>query len=244
MTGKPLGGKNALVTGAARRIGRAIAKGLASQGANIALHYRKAEREAESLCRELKKYNVECWLLQADFQNRDGYEGLIDAAYDKTGSLDILVNSASIFPQSSLQDITWEDLAANIQINAWAPFYISRSFAQRAGAGVIVNLLDARIGDLDLKHVAYLLSKQMLETFTRLLAMELAPRFRVNGVAPGLILPPPGKDDRYLEQLIPSIPLKRSGTVESIADAVLFLIMNDYMTGQVIYVDGGRHATR
>jgi len=244
MTGKPLGGKNALVTGAARRIGRAIAKGLASQGANIALHYRKAEREAESLCRELKKYNVECWLLQADFQNRDGYEGLIDAAYDKTGSLDILVNSASIFPQSSLQDITWEDLAANIQINAWAPFYISRSFAQRAGAGVIVNLLDARIGDLDLKHVAYLLSKQMLETFTRLLAMELAPRFRVNGVAPGLILPPPGKDDRYLEQLIPSIPLKRSGTVESIADAVLFLIMNDYITGQVIYVDGGRHATR
>jgi len=244
MTGKPLSGKNALVTGAARRIGRAIAMELASQGANIAVHYRNAEKEAENLCRELKKYNVECWLLQADFENREGYEKLIDAAYDKTGSLDILVNSASIFPQSTLQDVTWEDLTANILINAWAPFYISRSFAQKARAGVIINLLDARIGDLDLKHVAYLLSKQMLETFTRIMALEFAPHFRVNGVAPGLILPPPGEDDRYLEQLTHTIPLKHHGTAGQIADAVLFLIKNDFITGQVIFVDGGRNAAR
>ena len=239
-----LSGKTALITGAARRIGRAIAMELASQGASIAVHYRNAEKEAENLCRELKKYNVECWLLQADFGNRNEYEKLMDAAFDKTGGLDILVNSASIFPQSSLQDVTWEDLTANIQINAWAPLYISRSFAQKARGGVIINLLDARIGDLDLKHVAYLLSKQMLETFTRIMALELAPHFRVNAVAPGLILPPPGKDDRYLEQLIHTIPLKRHGTAGQIADAVLFLIKNDFITGQVIYVDGGRHEAR
>jgi hypothetical protein len=84
----------------------------------------------------------------------------------------------------------------------------------------------------------------MLETFTRILALEFAPHIRVNGVAPGLILPPPGKDDRYMEQLIHQIPLKRHGTAGQIADAVLFLIKNDFITGQIIYVDGGRHANR
>jgi pteridine reductase len=244
MSEQPLRGKNALVTGAAKRIGREVALTLASQGANIALHYRNAENEARDLCIEIERYGSECWLFQADFERRDGYEGLIEAVFDKSGGVDVLVNSASIFPQSTLHDITWENLAAVMQINTWAPFYLCRSFAKKAKQGVIVNLLDARSGGIDPRHVAYLLSKQALETLTRFMALEFAPDIRVNGVAPGLILPPPGEDERYLERLINTVPLRRHGNEGNIADAVLFLIRNDFITGQVIYIDGGRSIAR
>jgi pteridine reductase len=244
MTEKYLIGKNALVTGAAKRIGRTIALELASRGANIAVHYRDSAEEAREMCRELKKQGVECWRFKADFEKKDEYEKLIDTVLNEAGRLDILVNSASIFPESALGDITWEGLLSTVHVNSWAPFCISRSFAERVKAGTIVNLLDARTGGFDLKHVAYMLSKQILESFTRMMALEFAPHIRINGVAPGLILPPPGKDEHYLEKIIPTIPLKRRGSERHVADAVLFLILNDFITGQVIYVDGGRHLLR
>ena len=240
---KSLKGKNALVTGAAKRIGRAIALQLASEGANIAVHYKTSIEEAGDLYRELEKYHVDCWLIQADFEKPDEYEKLVDAAFDKAGNLDILINSASIFPESTIQNITWEDLVCNIRINAWVPFYLGRSFARRTNSGSIVNLLDTRIAGYDLKHVAYLLSKQMLESFTRSMALEFAPRVRVNGVAPGLILPLPGKEDSYPEQLARTLPLNRFGDVHDIANAVMFLISNEFITGQVIHVDGGWNLT-
>ncbi len=244
MSEQPLRGRNALITGAARRIGREIALTLAAHGANIALHYRNAEKEARELRLEVQRCGVECWLFKADFQERDGYEELMKAAFDKTGGVDFLVNSASIFPQNTLHDISWEDLVSVLQINTWAPFCLCRSFAKKTGKGVIVNLLDARTGGIDLKHVAYLLSKQALETLTRFMALEFAPGIRVNGIAPGLILPPPGEDERYLERLVHTVPLKRHGNEGNVADAVLFLIKNDFITGQVIYIDGGRNITR
>jgi pteridine reductase len=244
MSEQPLRGKNALVTGAAKRIGREVALTLASQGANIALHYRNAENEARDLCLEIERCGSECWLFQADFEHRDGYEGLIEAVFDKSGGLDVLVNSASMFPQNTLHDITWENLASVMHVNTWAPFSLCRSFAKKAKQGVIVNLLDARTGGIDLRHVAYLLSKQALETLTRFMALEFAPNIRVNGVAPGLILPPPGEDEHYLERLVHTVPLKRHGDEGNIADAVLFLIRNDFITGQVIYIDGGRNIVR
>jgi len=240
---KSLEGKNALITGAGKRIGRAIALKLASEGANIMVHYKTSAREADDLCRELVKYNVGCWQLQADFGKPEEYEKLADTAFDKAGGLDILVNSASIFPESTIDTITWEDLLCNIRVNAWAPFYLGRSFARRANSGSIINLLDTRIRGYDLKHVAYLMSKQMLESFTRFMAVEFAPRIRVNGVAPGLILPPPGKEDEYLEQLASRLPLNRHGDVHNIADTVMFLISNEFITGQVIHVDGGWNLT-
>jgi pteridine reductase len=240
---KSLEGKSALITGAGKRIGRAIALKLASEGANIVVHYKSSAREADELCAELAKCNVDCWQLQADFGNPEEYERLADAAFDKAGDLNILVNSASIFPESTIDTITLDDLVSNIQINAWAPFYLSRSFARRANSGSIINLLDTRIRGYDMKHVAYLMSKQVLESFTRFMAVEFAPRIRVNGVAPGLILPPPGKEDRYLERLASRLPLNRHGDVHDVADAVMFLISSEFITGQVIHVDGGWNLT-
>ncbi len=244
MSRPPLQGKTALVTGAAKRIGGEIALKLASEGANIALHYRNSENEARDLCLKIQSCRVNCWLFQADFDRRESYEGLIDEIFAKTGSLDVLVNSASIFPQSTLKDLTWENLASVVHINTWSPFHLSRSFAQKAAKGVIINMLDARNHGIDLKHVAYLLSKQALESLTRIMALEFAPNIRVNGVAPGLILPPPGENDSYLERLAHTVPLNRHGSAANIADAVLFLIKNDFITGQVIHIDGGRNITR
>ena len=126
-------------------------------------------------------------------------------------------------------------------MNAWAPFALSRDFVRLAERGKIVNLLDTRITGYDRAHVAYVLSKKMLSALTMMSALEFAPSFTVNGVAPGLILPPEGKDESYLDVLAKSVPLRKHGGPGDIADAVLYLLKSDYVTGQVIYVDGGRH---
>lgn len=236
---QPLKGRRALVTGGARRIGRVIAHRLAAEGAAVAVQYRTSRDEAESLRKELERYGAPCRLFHADFEAPGGYEGLIGDVAGAMGGLDILVNNASIFPESTVRSLAWDDLLINIRVNAWAPFCLSRAFCDTGRTGAIVNILDTRIGAVTQKHVAYSLSKEMLHSFTRILALEYSPRFRVNGVAPGLILPPEGKDDGYLERLSQTTPLRRPGAPADIAGAVLFLITNEYMTGQVLRVDGG-----
>ena len=236
---KPLQGKNALITGGARRIGSVIARTLAGAGANVAIQYRSSADEAWALCEELERCGVVCRPFHADFEAPEGYQGLIDDVVEAAGKLDILVNNASIFPESTMSDMAWEDLLLSIRVNAWAPFSLSRAFYNRAAGGTIINILDTRITSLETKHVAYLLSKQMLYSLTKMMALEFAPRVRVNGVAPGLILPPEGKDRAYLEQLSLRTPMKRPGNPGDIAEAVLFLAAGEYITGQVLHVDGG-----
>jgi NAD(P)-dependent dehydrogenase (short-subunit alcohol dehydrogenase family) len=128
-----------------------------------------------------------------------------------------------------------------MEVNAWVPFVLSRAFAQRIGRGKIVNLLDTRLKGYDWTHVGYILSKHLLAVMTRMMALEFAPHITVNAVAPGLVLPPPGKDETYLQSLVHTVPLQRYGGAQDIADAVVFLIRSDFITGNVIYVDGGRH---
>jgi pteridine reductase len=241
MSGQSLAGRTALVTGGARRLGRATARALASEGANVIVHYGRSEAEAEELAAELREGGREAWTLQADLERPDEVESVIPRALEQAGGLHILVNNASIFAPGSLAEANLESLMRNIQVNAWAPFQLSRSFAQHAKRGTIVNLLDTRVAGYDWKHVEYILSKKMLAALTEMTAVQFAPDIRVNAVAPGLILPPPGKDESYLEALKDTVPLKRHGDAEDIAEAVLFLVKSDYVTGQVIYVDGGRH---
>jgi NAD(P)-dependent dehydrogenase (short-subunit alcohol dehydrogenase family) len=126
-------------------------------------------------------------------------------------------------------------------VNAWAPFVLSRDFSRHVDRGKIINLLDTRITGYDRSHVAYVLSKRMLAVLTSMCALEFAPDFTVNAVAPGLILPPPGKDENYLAGLVKTVPLKKHGGPGDIVDAVLYLLKSDFVTGQTIYVDGGRH---
>ena len=232
-----LNGRTALVTGATGRIGREIALSLAVEGVNVLIHYRHSRLEAETIYREIRKHGVGAWLLQADFNNSRNCELFIKRAEKIAGKPDILINSASSFTESTLQKVSKNDLIDNMQINAWAPLLIGRAFSRSAGdTGAIVNLLDSRIRGYDRSHVGYILSKHALEVLTAMMAMEFAPRITVNAVAPGLILPLTGA----IRQ-VKNIPLKRNGDARDIARAVVFLLKSGFITGQVIWVDGGRH---
>ncbi len=237
-----LGGKIALITGAGRRIGRALAVALAEEGIHIVAHDRKAlEQETSRVCDEVIDCGAKSWKVIADLEKPDEYESLVARALHEAGSIDFLINNASLFQPNTIDDIAFSDLTRHVHVNAWTPFVLSREFARLAGSGKIVNLLDTKITGVDWTHLAYLMSKQMLASLTRICAREFAPGITVNGVAPGLILPPAGKDEAYLEQLARTVPLRRHGSPDDICDAVLYLLKSDFVTGQIIYVDGGRH---
>jgi pteridine reductase len=241
MAEETLKGKTALVTGASKRIGREICLALASQGVNVLIHFNNSIKKAQRLCAELTEYGVNSWLVKADFENSKEYDGLISKSLKIARSVDILVNNASVFLPGRLKEMSFDDLRQHIKVNAWVPLVLSREFARLVKTGKIVNLLDARIKGYDFLHVPYILSKHLLSVLTEMMALEFAPDITVNGVAPGLILPPPGKDKRYLEKLIHTVPLKRYGNPRDIANAVVYLLRNDFLTGQVINVDGGLH---
>jgi NAD(P)-dependent dehydrogenase (short-subunit alcohol dehydrogenase family) len=234
-------GKTALITGASKRIGRETALSLADEGVNIAVHFRSSDKDACELCGELSELGVKSWTIQADFTRQEDYETLIERTLIAAGSLDILANNASEFPSDTLEDIMLDGFMSNMQVNAWAPFILCRAFKYQVGHGKIINLLDSRINGYDWNHTGYILSKHVLSVLTRMMALQYAPDITVNAVAPGLILPPPGKDESYLEKLKDTVPLKRHGDPDDIADAIVFLAKSDFITGEVIYVDGGRH---
>lgn len=239
---KFLHGETAIVTGAARRIGRAISTALGEAGANVVIHdHQSLQGECENLCDEIDRFGVKTWIVTADFEDPSDSATVIERALKAAGNLDMLVNSAAIFVADTLKDADFKNLMSHMQINAWAPLILSREFARLVMKGKIINLLDTRISGYDWRHVSYILSKHVLHILTKMTALEFAPGITVNGLAPGLILPPSGKDMSYLNNLAETVPLKRHGGPEDIVDAVLFLLKSDFITGQVINIDGGRH---
>lgn len=233
--------KTALITGASRRIGRVLAIALAEEGVNIVAHDRRSlEAETAKVCNEVEDCGARSWSVIADLERPEEYETLVARALQAAGSLDILINNASIFLPNTLMDVGFGDLTRHLHVNAWAPFVLSREFSRLVRRGKIINLLDTKVAGHDRAHAAYILSKRLLAALTGMCALEFAPGITVNAVAPGLILPPAGKDDDYLEQLAQRLPLKRHGKPGDIADAVLYLLRSDFVTGQTIFVDGGR----
>jgi pteridine reductase len=242
MRDNSLAGKTALVTGAARRIGRSIVLALAEAGANLVIHYRNSFKQAEEIYSELSGRGTKVWLLRTDFGRSDESKALIQEAVRTAGPIDFLINNASSFVPDTVEQVTFPQLIRAIQVNAWSPFELSRLFARHVtGRGKIVNLIDTRVVGYDRTHIGYILSKKMLLSLTEIMAVEFAPRIAVNAVAPGLILPPEGKNEDYLNELAHSVPLEQHGDIKDVTDAVLFLLKSDFVTGQVIYVDGGRH---
>jgi NAD(P)-dependent dehydrogenase (short-subunit alcohol dehydrogenase family) len=236
-----LAGKVALVTGASDRIGRAIALALAAQGAAVAVHYHRDAPAAAITADQVRAAGSRAALLQADLARPGQGTELVARAVAALGPLDILINNASIFRESTLADFDAAALAEAMQIHALALVETSRAFAAQGRPGDIVNLLDARIVDYDRRHVAYHLSKRAARDLTCMCALDYAPAIRVNAVAPGLILPPEGQDESWLQKLAHTAPLQRYGSPRDITDAVLFLLAAPFVTGQTIFVDGGRH---
>jgi NAD(P)-dependent dehydrogenase (short-subunit alcohol dehydrogenase family) len=181
------------------------------------------------------------WKVQADLSDAGQVDALFQQAAGDAGPIDILINNASIFDKETIWETTDSSLWRNLQIHSVAPLMLARALAGQDRPAQIINLLDTRVATYDREHASYHLSKRLLLTLTRMLALELAPAITVNAVAPGLILPPVGQDETYLKKLAHCNPLNSYGGPQDIADAVLFLLQARFVTGQVIYVDGGYH---
>ena len=238
-------GKWALVTGGSKRLGRETALSLARKGAHLAVHFNSSRGPAEALCSEIRHLGGSAFPVQADLSDSEAAEKIFEETWREAGGLDFLVNNASIFPGGRLDDMELNDIFENVRVNAWSPFLLTRAFWRRIRGtqqrGSVVNLLDTRLAGGDLAHASYHLSKAMLGEFTTLTALEFAPELQVNGVAPGAVMPPEEFGDEYLESLTADLPLRRRGFPEDIAEATLYLLGASFVTGQVIFVDGGRH---
>lgn len=233
--------KTVLITGSAKRLGKNIALTLAKNGFNIALHYNKSKYHAEILKKEISSLNVKCDIFQADLSNENKVIKLIDNVIKKFNDLVILINNASVFKKSKFLETDIKLFNNTFNLNFKAPFILSQKFAQKIKNGQIINIIDTKISKNNFNYFAYTLSKKLLADFTKMSARELGPNIRVNAVCPGLILPPEDKKDDYLSELSKKIPLKRKGDTEDISNAVLFLISNEYITGQLLFIDGGEH---
>lgn len=229
----------ALVTGAARRIGRVIAVKLAKAGYDVVVHYSTSREDAVDTANEVRECGQQAWLVQEDLRNPKFADKLIEkAATESSGPIDVVVNNASTFPIQSAKETGWADLSEMMRLHAYAPLALARDLAAQGGTA-IVNIVDTRADSLDLAHFPYWLSKRTLADMTQALAVELAP-VRVNAVAPGPILPPEDAPER-LQAGIDATVLGRAGTPQEVADAVLYLLQAEYTTGETIRVDGGRH---
>jgi NAD(P)-dependent dehydrogenase (short-subunit alcohol dehydrogenase family) len=241
VTVQSIKGQTALVTGGGRRIGRAIALELAEAGVDLVVHYHRSQKEAEATAEEARELEVNAIPLPADLASPAAAADLFARAVDIVGDIDILVNNASIFLPGDLMSCTEEDLHANIRLHAATPLQLAQCLAAAGRPASIVNLLDTRVAHPDPAYTPYSLSKCMLADLTRMLALELGPGIRVNGVAPGPILPPEGQESGVMQARAKELPLQATGDPRDVSAAVLFLLRSTYITGQIIYVDGGSH---
>jgi NAD(P)-dependent dehydrogenase (short-subunit alcohol dehydrogenase family) len=233
----------ALVTGGAQRIGRAIVRALAAAGYAVAVHARASAGEADTLCAEIAAAGGRARTVTADLADHAAVLGLVDAAAGAVGPLTLLVNNASEFECDEIGRLDRAVFDLHMAVNLRAPIFLADAFAAQAPAGAdasIVNLIDQRVYKPTPRFLSYGLSKSALHTATTTLAQALAPRVRVNAVAPGPTLPSPRQDAAAFARQAQAVPLGRGPSPEEIAEAVLYLAGARSVTGETIAVDGGQ----
>lgn len=237
-------GPVALITGAAKRIGAAMATRLHSEGFRVIIHYGHSKDDAHTLTQKLNDIRPEsATCLQANLCDSEDVKALSEKAVNVWGQLDVLVNNASSFYPTPIGSISEEDWLSLVGSNVKGPLFLSQALAPvlRKAKGCIVNMVDMHIDRPLPKHSVYLLAKSGLASLTQSLAIDLAPDIRVNGIGPGAILWPEREmEDDEKDKLLSSIPLGELGKPEDIAKTLSFLISASYVTGQIIFVDGGR----
>lgn len=237
----------ALITGSAKRIGREIAISLAKKGFDIAIHYNNSKKEAQELADQIKKeFKIKAEIFSCDLQKSENAAGLMEQVLEKFSHLNLLINNASIFHESKFLTAPKSEFVDNLNIHFISPLILSRAFAMHVAANKIkdaqiINMLDKNIVRFDTSYFYYLLSKKNLAELTKMLALELAPQIRVNAIAPGFILnsvneKKPCAED--VQRIVKKIPLQHKGDAKNICQTVEFLLQNDFLSGEIIFVDG------
>ncbi len=233
-----LSGKKVAVTGGARRVGNALVRAFAAKGARIALHFNRSGEEAAALLEELGGTRAGHSLFQCDLANP---AALRETATEFLKDASVLINNASVFVRRKLEEENFEESAEQFAVNFAAPVELMRLFAGCCGESpVIINMLDQGICRPDSVSFSYALSKKALAEATRAAALQLAPRIRVNGIAPGPVLPPPGLPHSTMEKTLRSVPLGKPVSLDDLCAGAVFLAENESMTGAVLYIDGGQ----
>jgi len=240
MIEQPLNDKTVLITGAARRIGRIFALACARAGANVVIHQAHSDSEAETLRDEITGFGRHAWVFKADLSDSFEAQRLIPLVNEST-PLHGLINSAAIFESLTLDSTSIKDWKRHIAINLTAPFLLSQAFARQAKEGArIINILDWRALRPGADHFPYTVSKSALAAMTKSLAVALAPKIIVNGLALGAILPP--SNGNATPEIVKNVPMKRWANENEIEQALIFLLTSPaYVTGEIVHVDGGRH---
>ncbi len=238
--------KTALITGASKRVGKSIAERLASKGWNIIIHFYSSEREAIELEASFKRRYPQqmFYRLKANLGSEAEVIKLIPSVISEIGTFDLLVNNASVFDRGHITQTDLDLFNSQININFKAPFFLIRDFAIYCKKGNIINLTDTRITTNNSTYAAYSLSKKALWELTRMAALEFAPGIRVNAIAPGVSIPPEGKNDEYLKKLARHIPAQEPVGLEPILKSVEYILENKYLTGQLLFADGGENLGR
>ncbi len=241
-----VGSRVALVTGAGRRLGQAIAVALGRHGATVAVHYNGSADGADDTCRLIRDAGGAADAFHADLGEADAPERLIGRVVDRFGTLDVLVSSAAMMQRTPIGEVTVAEWDAMFALNLRAPFFLAQAAARvmRERGGCIVNIADLAAFETWPAYVPHGISKAGVVQMTRALARALAPHVRVNAVAPGAILLPDEWSASSGERLAATTPLRRLGAPDDVVDAVLYLLSADYVTGETVVVDGGRHVRR
>jgi NAD(P)-dependent dehydrogenase (short-subunit alcohol dehydrogenase family) len=236
--------RTALVTGAARRLGRAIALAMARDGWDIAVHYHQSAEAAEATAAEIRALGRRAALVRGDLHREAEVERLIPEAGQSLGPISCLINNASVFEMDKVDTATRESWDRHIETNLRAPLVLSQALARQLPDGIdgnIVNMLDQRVWKLTPYFLSYTVAKMGLWTLTRTLALALAPRIRVNGIGPGPTLPSPRQSEAQFKAQNEAMPLGHGATPDEIAAGVMFILSAPSMTGQMIALDGGEH---
>ena len=239
--------KNLLITGAATRVGKAIAIHFAERGWNIGLHYFRSSTKAKKLKKIIEQNQVKVALIKADLRNPNQVEKIVPLAKKKLGNIHCLINNAALFEKDDISNFTTKSWNDHFNINLLAPAILTKQFAKQASKKTvsnIINIIDQRIFNLTPFFMSYTISKSGLQTLTKTMAMRLGPNIKVNAIAPGPTIKSKRQTDRHFRNQVKSTLLKKSVRLEDICDTVEFLINNNSITGQIVAVDSGQNLSR
>ena len=235
--------KTVLITGSSKRIGRSIALKLAEKGFNIAIHYNKSRKESDSLQKELETYKIKVKTFKLDLQKTNRIKPFFKSIVNYFGEINVLINNAPTFEFDSIKSSTINSYDKHLDVNLKAPFFLSKYFVEAIAKkkGNIINILDQRVMNTTPYFTSYTISKSALLTLTRSLALSLAPKIRVNAIAPGPTLKSIRQTKGEFEKQILRTPLKKKVSLEEINNGILFLLKSETITGQTILLDSGQN---